>query len=404
MDTQNGTQAQSGFTGQQTTNNNVQGQPAFTAQQATNINGMNPATPTRNNFYPAMPIVRGTMNTQQAPPQGQPGFAAQQLVHGTGHGHATNYTVPFRNRQGAPTHSAHGNARLVHNGPRAQPGFVRQQSVNFSGSDLAMALANDPNAMAGFSQICNQFLQQQAQYSNVQNYENIQNRHSIQPYPNNLPQQSDQVQQYQPNSQDHQNFHGRGDFNTATIPTGGEVSSGDNTPVVDLSHDSTPNIIHSANPTTSLAGHPSQLVAGNPPNAVAAEPIQPPMAQESPEDFQTRVNLLVSAKGHTFGNHIRSDADQARFEKAIWTAKWKGGKLEDKAGDYPDDEAERSEIVRRIFDAIVNTEGDQDPATDAADNGNCLAVRVIQKMSSIEIEVLARKLMVSTEETRRIFE
>lgn len=405
MDTQNGTNAQSGFTGQQTINNNVQGQPAFIAQQATNVNGANPAMSTHNNFHLATPIVRGAMNTQQAPTQGQPGFAAQQLVHGNVNGNGMNFTMPFRNRQGAPTHSAHGNAHLVHNGPRAQPGFAGQQVVNFNGSDLAMALANDPNAMAGFSQICNQFLQQQFQYQTVQNHQNIQNRQSIQLFQNNQTQQNYQVQPYQqnqPSSQNHQNYLGRGVFNAATIPTGGEVSSGDNTPVVNLGQNSTQNNTHSVNPTTSLAGHPSQLVARNPPDAVAAEPVQPPVAEESPEAFQRRVNGLIAAKGNTFRNHIKSDADQARFEKAIWTAKWKGGKLEDKAGDYPDNEAERSEIVRRIFDAIVNTEGDQDPATDAAENGNCLAVRVIQKLSELEIELLARKLMVSEEETRRV--
>lgn len=140
-------------------------------------------------------------------------------------------------------------------------------------------------------------------------------------------------------------------------------------------------------------------MAGTPPDAAAADPVQPQIDAELPEAFQDRVNALVQEKGKSFGGHIRSKADVDRYERAIWAAKWKGGELENKCADFPEDEDQQSAIVRRIFEAIVNTEGDQDLTSDASENGNCLAVRTIQKLSSLEIEILAWKAMVSTDET-----
>lgn len=370
MDTRNGAQGQSGFTGQQMANNTVRTQPAFIPQQAANVNGTHPATPTRNNnFHPTMPI-------QQTPPQGQPRFASQQLVYRNGNGNGMNHTMSIPNRQVTPTHFAPGNSQLVQNTPRSSPGLVGQQMIS-NGGDLAMAFASDPNAMAGFSQLCDAFLQQRVQNQTHQIHQNLQNRPILQS------DQSHQIQQYP--SQNHRSYQQGGEFSAASSPHSGRVSSGENSHIVESPRHS---IDHSNLPT-------NQPVTGTPPDTGVVEPVQPAIGTESAEQFQGRVNRLVKEKGSTFGGYINSDAERARFETAIWTAKRKGGKLEDKSGDYPDDEAERSMLSKRLFDAFVNTEGEQDKVTDADENGNCLAVRVIQNLSPLEVELLTRKLMVS---------
>lgn len=378
MDTRNGAQGQSGFTGQKMANNTVRTQPSFIPQQAANVNGIHPATPTHNNnFHPTMPMTRGAMPIQQAPPQGQPRFASQQLVHRNGNGNGMNHTMSIPNRQGTPAHFAPGNAQLVQNTPRSSPGLVGQQMIS-NGGDLAMALASDPNAMAGFSQLCDAFLRQRVQNQTHQIQQNLQNRPILQN------DQSHQIQQYP--SQNHQSYQHAGEFSVASSPHSSRVSSGENSHIFDSPQSS---IDHSNLPT-------NQSVAGTPSDAGVVEPVQPAIGTESADQFQGRVNRLVKEKGSTFGGYIKSDAERARFENAIWTAKWKGGKLEDKSGDYPDDEAERSMLSKRLFDAFLNTEGEQDKVTDADENDNCLAVRSIQKLSPLEIELLTRKLMVST--------
>lgn len=390
MDPNSGAHGRSGFTGHQATNNGAQGQHSFMPQQEANVNGINPAMRTHNNFYGPRPIDLSAMQTPQAHQRGQPGYTSQQLVHRNGNGNGMNQTMPIHNRQGTPAHHAPGNGQLVQNRSRARPGLVGPQMIS-NGNDLAMALATDPTAMAGFSQLCNNFLQQRVQnwnsqspqdHQSVQYHQNHQN-HQVQPY--------QQVQQYQQYQHDHASPQNGGEFNAAATPTGGE-----NNRIIDLTQNTHENTNLPANLDASPAGYPNHLVAGTPPDAGGAEPVQPALVIELSETFQTEVNGLVEDKSGTFGDHIHSDADLARYEKAIWMAKWKGGKLEDKCSDYPEDKAERSRIARRIFDAFVNTQGEQDPATDAAENGNCLAVRAIQKLSGIEIEILVRKLMVST--------
>lgn len=349
MNTQYSAYAQSGSSGQQTSNNGIQGQPVYTSQQ-----------PNHNNFLPAMPIARGAFHNQRPLPYGQPDFAVQQLIDGV------NHNMTFRHGQGTPTQFTHGNAHPVHTGPSVQPGFFGHQMFDLNGDEVAMAVAADPNAMAGFFRLRNKILQQRAQRRNTLTHREVEDH------------QTYQVQQHQ---QDQRNYNGGVEFNYIPTPTGSAVSSGADLPVTDVTRQATENTTPSGNRTTFSVGQPNQPTA---------------MSPEVTDNFQELVNGLVADRGTAFGGHIRSDADVGRFEKAIWMAKSKGAKLQNKCADFPKNETERSDIIRRIFDAIVNTQGDQDLASDAAENGDCLAVRVIKGMSPLEVEILAAKLMVST--------
>lgn len=120
------------------------------------------------------------------------------------------------------------------------------------------------------------------------------------------------------------------------------------------------------------------------------------MGARSTEGVEDRVKRLLPEKATTFKAHIKNKEDCARFKQAVWKARRVGGNYENKAGDYPKDEAGELKVIGRIFDAIVNVQGEQDPASETGDFANCLAVKIINGLSSIDVELLAHKFMVST--------
>lgn len=367
MESHNGVHFQTGFTGfnrQQTTNCSIRPHSAATFQQAISVTS-------QNKVQPAMPVAGGVVHTQQAPPQGRPRFTAQRVIHGNNSG--INNIMEIRNHPGTPANVAPGNAQLFHSDAQVRPGFEGQQMINIIGGNLAMAIATDPNAMAGLNHLRDALVNQRAQVQNTQHYQNRQSHSSSQ---NNL-----NVQNY-PN---HQNNHGHG----GSIVAVGRVSSVEDTPNVNQTRAST-----SASSTTSSSGQPSHQGTGDAPDSAAEEPAQAPMGTEVTEDFQEHVNQLVAEKGDTFKNYIKDGVGLARHKAAIWTAKRKGRKLQNKAHDYPQTEAEISAIVERIFRAFKNTGGQQDPASETTD-GDCLAVRVVEALSPLETEVFSRDLLVS---------
>lgn len=137
--------------------------------------------------------------------------------------------------------------------------------------------------------------------------------------------------------------------------------------------------------------HPAQ-----PSDAGTTESSQPQLGPETLQQFEDRVAGLVEEKATTFRCHIQNnEADLARHEAAVWKAKRKGDKFEDKSEGYPTTEAGLSALKQRIFDALLHIDGDQDPASDT-DIADCLALRTIQGLSDLEIEIVAQKLVVST--------
>lgn len=133
------------------------------------------------------------------------------------------------------------------------------------------------------------------------------------------------------------------------------------------------------------------------PEVRPAELQESSMGTEVTEELQDEVNLLIKEKATTFKGHIKSPKDVALYKQAVWKARLRGGSNhEKKCADYPKDEAGEMEIIGRIFNAIVNVGGEQDPASESGDLANCLAVKTIRGLTGIEVEFLAHDFLVST--------
>lgn len=118
------------------------------------------------------------------------------------------------------------------------------------------------------------------------------------------------------------------------------------------------------------------------------------------QEFQEHVDSLVEQPATTqFKGYIQSDADFALYEMAAWNAKRKDADIQNRSQGYPTDHLGKSQIKQRIFDAIQNMDGDQDPASDRGDFKDCVAVRTVQGLSDLETEILAHKIM---EEMRKV--
>lgn len=126
-----------------------------------------------------------------------------------------------------------------------------------------------------------------------------------------------------------------------------------------------------------------------------AEPLQALSSSEGTDRFQEHVKMLLKEKTAAFKGYIRNHNDFVRYEEAVRKAKLRGGNCENKAADYPQDEAGQLQIIKRIYDAILTFDGEQDPATDSDNFATCLAVTVLQAMSPIDVELVAHKFMVS---------
>lgn len=396
--------------------NGLQGQSGFAGAQMNNVNGINPATPVQNIYSPAMgqPITYGNAQTQQSPHHVQPHFVGQQQAVNF---NSSPYTLPMRNPSGTTMNFAAGNIQLAQQVPRSQPGFVNPQMINANGWNPEMAIGNHPYTMDVINQLNTSTGQQPGQFQINQNdqhapiYQNTEEYQYGQNY--QLARNYQPTQNYQP-VQNHRNFSvnqsyapnptgNRHQARARFLPQAGNPAQAINPPQAGTSS-------QAGNPTqfrnTHNAGNPLRAgtptratntsQASNPPRAGSAVPIQPSSVPEISEEFQEHVKNLVKEKATTFEAHIKNRNQFDRYEQAVWKAKLSGGNHENKSGDYPQDEAGELRIIERIFNAIVNIDGEQDPATDNGDFANCLAVKIIQGLSTIDVELLAHKLMVST--------
>lgn len=395
------------------------GQSSFTAQQTTNVRAMNPATPVYNNNYSsAMPAAQGTFNTQQGPspvPRAPPRMMlSEQMLNCNRNG--MNYNMAIRNHPGASMTSPHGNARFVQRASSAQPGFVGRQMANVNGGSPAMAYSTSPNAVDDlnqFSFVVNE--QHGAQFPGSQSHQvpqNHNNPRSHQTFQSRVPQnyQFPQNHQIPQNRQPAQNNQNGEALNVASRHTSYENSSGRNTPINRPVHASTQN-------NTPSPGHNTHLGVGQPTSAGSSSTASLPVTESSPsgvgtaesgrsssrtetaEEFQNRVAGLVADQATTFKDIFQNDVECARFEAAIWKAKRKGDELEDKSEGYTGENSQRATIKQRIFDALLKIDGEQDPVSESAGIEDCLAVRTIQRLSDLEVEVFAHKLMVRIPES-----
>ncbi|KAL2292381.1 hypothetical protein FJTKL_09359 [Diaporthe vaccinii] len=379
--------------------NGLQGQSGFAGEQTNNVNGMYSAMPAQNIYSTAMGQLNiyGNAQTQQGPLHAQPHFGGQQPVV-TFDGNL--FTLPMRTPSSGAMNFAPGNTQLAQQVPRSQPGFVNPQMINANTWNPEMALGNNLFAMEANTQFQTSIGQQPGQFQNIQNDQHAQIYQNTDQYQYGHNYQFGQDYQL---AQNYQNFSINQSY--ATNPTGDRHQPGAGFPPQAGTPPQAANPPQSGTPPhagiPSQAGSPPQVGsdpnAGSPnagsPKVRAAEPLQPSSVTEVTKEFQNHVNELVREKATTFKAHIKNRTQFARYEQAVWKAKLSGGKQESKSGDYPQDEAGELRVIERIFNAIVNVDGEQDPATDTGDFANCLAVKIIQGLSSIDVELLAHKLM-----------
>lgn len=428
-------------------NNGPQGHFVFTGQQMNNVNGMYPATPVQNTRPAAMrqPINHSNTQTQQGFPEGPYHFVVpEEFVNLNGNPYAR---LPMRNHRGAAMNVAPRNPQLAQHVPRSQPGPVNQQMMNGSGFNSEMAFGNNNNTMDAATQFPSPIGQQPGQFQRTQNaqiYQNTEEYQSGQNYQYGQNQQYAQSHQFAQNQRYGQSYHNSSNNQIFTINPARRQNSphnNNNTPCINQPGVSTnyapPSTSQSHQPnagrmaraatapravtapqtaaapraaTVPRAAIPSQ--ASIPPQAGShshagqpttgslgggtAETQEPSLGARSVEEVEDRVQHLLLEKATTFKAHIKNKEECARFKQAVWKARRVGGNYVNKAGDYPKDEAGALKVIGRIFDAIVNVQGEQDPASETGDFANCLAVKIIKGLSSIDVELLAHKFMVST--------
>lgn len=349
--------------------NGAQGQPGFAGQQTANAHGMNPSMPSNNNNSRAPPVMFGAFHRQQGPSQAQPQLYGQQTVNGNRV--PINFAMRAPNNNGAPVPVPRSNAQMNQQALPVRPGFGVPQMGNTSRGNSAMAIPTNANAINGFTQMYSSGHQQ--------------------PYAQLRAPQYHQARQ---NQQAPQTFLGGEAFNAGTGQT--NYQSYPAHPATQPANPSSSHLVgyHNGAQLSQNASLPTLNTSTSNVNNAARS--QTPVAAETPEEFEDRVADLVAENATTFKAYIQSDADFDRYEAAVWKAKWKGDDLKDMSEGFPTDEASLSAVKQRIFDAFLKTDGDQDPASDSDDFNNCLAVRTIQKLSDIELEILAHKFTVST--------
>lgn len=358
-------------------------QSGYTYQ--TIINGVSPATPSDNNQTTAMPTAHGTFQSQQGDGQGYPMFAGHQTIHT--YRNDGNYSMPVPTHTGSST-PVHGNTQLhepvqdiqAELDPQFQSSFTEQQLPNTKADFLLKILAGNPNAMNGLVQFCSALAKQPGgQTRSTQNQRFSQNNHYTESYQypeNHDLTQSQQLTRHYEAPQTH--------LKAGTGPATTENTSSQKTQTAYPGH-------HTSVPPSSRASSPDE--ASYPSQVGFTNIGQPPLATEITEEFQQYVDGLVEEPATTFKGYIKSDADFSLYEMAAWTAKRKDADIQNKSQGYPTDQPGKSQIKQRIFYAIQNMDGEQDPASDRGEFKDCVAVRTVQGLSDLETEILAHKLM-----------
>ncbi|POS72760.1 hypothetical protein DHEL01_v208847 [Diaporthe helianthi] len=325
-----------------------------------NFYGANPTMPAdnNNNQTPAMPrAARGTNQGEQSAAQGNVLFAKFDPVHGD---QDMNDNVLIRSQPGS--------LRLVQVGAqqpavqrkhverllkilRAQNDLFAEMELPANAQRLLRVFGPNPFAMDGLLEICYAVNHQHAQ-------------------------------------------------NQQLVPQGGARQAHKNLGTPSVNSDDTIPQSPQRNDQDQHSNVPaSPIQAGSPPNFAIPNADQPSSSTGVTEAIQNHVAALLKQPATTYKGHIKDDHDLALYKEAVWRAQRKENGIGGKCQGYPDDHAGKEQVVRRIFNAIHHTEGEQDPATEQGDFKNCVAVKAIKGLSDLETELLAYDLM---EEMRKI--
>lgn len=399
------------------TPNGAQPRRGPTGQRTTSVNGANQATSLGNHHSATMRVTRPNEYNHQSH-QAQAGFRGQhQMANIDGN----SYEMAIRGSSGATMPIGQGYMQqLAQQAPQDRQYLSGQQTVNGNGFHPALPMFNNPAAMNALCQlgsvIAPQLGQQQQQPEpyQTQQYQSFQqpqqSPRQYQPPQYQTPQQYHSPQQQQ--QQSHQQYQIWGADSTASESSSDKNTSTVNSARVSQNHTpylasySTPSTSHHTSPRVeNHAGSGSSPNAGSPlnnespPDVGVAQSSQPLTNGETTEQFQTRVNALLEEKGTAYGGLIQNESEYRRYKQAVWKAKLKGGSYENRAQDYPKDQAGQLRVRKQLVDAFFNIGGEQDPATESGEFANCLAVKMVQGLSSIEVELLVHELMVSAATT-----
>lgn len=404
----------------QTQQGRLRGQPQFIGQQqVVNFNDNLYTLPMRNHPGVTMNFAPGNTQLAQQIPQSQPRFINQQMINAGGW---TPEVVVFGNNpytMDATTELHHSNGQ--------QP----DQFLNTQNDQPAQIYQSDEEYQHGQNyhhcqdqQQYGQNQQRRQNYQRVQSYHNspgsnnsLNNQncarnpvaHCYQPV-TGLPPQAARAGNHPRSGICSQARQATTAPQAATNPTRATTNppraatasrSTTNAPQVATTPQSA---IHpqAANPTQSAISTQARLplntgsLTASAPQVRSAESHESSLGTEATERFEDEVKRLIEEKATTFKAHIKSHNEVAQYKQAVWKARLSGGNHEKKCGDYPKDAAGELEIIQRIFDAIVNVDGEQDPASETGDFANCLAVKIIKGLSTIDVELLAHDFLVST--------
>lgn len=407
-------------------------QPQFIGQQqVVNFNGIPHTLPMRNHPVATMNFAQGNTQHGHQIPRSQPRLVNQQMINAGGWSsemaHGNNpHTMDANPQFYTPMGQQPGQFQNIQNDQRAQ---VYQSTEEYQ---FGQNYQHGQNQRHGHNQQYGQSYQPAQRYHNSPGSNNYQNNqrgvpnpaaHGRQPGAGLPPQagRADMALQAAINAQRAAVTASRAANNAPRAATASHSTTNPHQAVINAPRAvSAPRAAATTSratinaprvaPAPQLAILPqaaSPAQAGLSPNAGshsawapevrAAEPHESSMGTEVTDDIQEEVNLLIKEKATTFKGHIKSPKDVARYKQAVWKARLRGGSNhEKKCADYPKDEAGEMTIIGRIFDAIVNVGGEQDPASESGDLANCLAVKTIKGLTGIEVEFLAHDFLVST--------
>lgn len=338
-------------------NNGAQNQLEISGNQIVfdtyNFYGINPAMPPNNDRPLAMPAAQGANQSQQVAAQGFPHFADHENIHGN--------PQPFQRDQ----------VDELRDMARAQVDFFARLQLSANAQNLLRAINNNPFAMDGLIHICLAAANDPRARAQVHAHQQQQRA------------QSPQLALERP-----QNQRILQSVESATPGEASRICENPDTPSA-ISDGTQSQIAQDDD-------QPQHIDAPASHHASSASDFGTPNAHQG---IQARVKVLIKQPATDYKGYIKNDNEYALYEEAVWRAKRKESGIQNKCQGFPDDFDGKVVIAERIFNAIQNIDGEQDPASDSGEFKDSVAVRTVKGLSALEAEMIAHKLI---EDMRKI--
>lgn len=370
-------------------NNGVQTPPAFSDCQIIfntyNFYGSSPAI----NNYQAAAMPQGVNQGQQGTAQPYPLVGLHQNIQGNQNLDESLRRMAIGNQPGSPAPTP-GNAQPLQQNQadqlpqinRAQLNFCPPEDLPASAQYLLRVLKDNPVAMDGLTQIYTAYVRQLGTQDHAPQPPHLQ-LPGIHPQPDG--------QQFTQNQQILRSVEraSPGEAPQMRENLGTSPAISDHTPPQNTEGDDEDQ--DSDVPTTPIASSPPQ--AGTPSSFGTPTGRQPLFATGTTREIQKSVAALIKQRATAYKGYIKNDDELAYYEEAVWRAKRKEEGIQNKCAGFPDDFNGKMAIAERIFNAIQNMDGEQDPASDRGEFEDCVAVKVVKGLSALETEMIAHKLI-----------